>query len=53
MISAKGVTSEEEVSPDWSFRRAFKTIEDATAYADRIAEDFEYVRVVDRRPDSE
>lgn len=43
---SKIVKSEEVV--DWTFHRAFKTIEDATAYADRIAEDFEYVRVVDK-----
>lgn len=32
----------------WAFVRGFKTLGDAEAYADRIAEDNEFVRVVDR-----
>lgn len=38
---------------EWEFKRGFKRLSDAEVYADRAAEDEEFVRVVDREaPDA-
>lgn len=38
---------------EWAFDRAFHSIEDARAYAERSSEDYEHVRVMDRGEDGE
>ncbi|QMU97822.1 hypothetical protein FVO59_11850 [Microbacterium esteraromaticum] len=37
----------------WNFEHAFHALEDATAHADRLAEDNEHVRVIDRAENEE
>lgn len=32
----------------WGFHRAFDYLQDATSYAERTAEDYEFVRVIDK-----
>lgn len=38
---------------EWAFERAFHSIGDARAYAERSSEDYEHVRIMDRGDDGE
>ena len=33
---------------EWQFHRAFTNRDDAEAYANRVAEDYEFVRIIDK-----
>ncbi|WP_053387673.1 hypothetical protein [Leucobacter japonicus] len=47
-IGSQAYIGMEPTYVDWAFDRGFKSLSDAEAYADRAAEDNEFVRVIDR-----
>lgn len=46
--ATKGIYAKTLTTTSWSFDKAFNLKSDAITYADRMAEDHEFVRVIDR-----